>query len=129
MSSKKLSQHTFEISVYNGELTPECLIKNVAKVKKSFADLDKDFFEIFSDAIKRNKFSDDRLNDAVNYVIDNCIYPKPTIAQFISYDKKVKIYTYEEVQNNVHIGDSFDNYKNIGKGKFIRKIDAELYNL
>jgi len=27
-------------------------------------------------------------------VIDNCIYPTPTIAQFISFDKKIKIYDY-----------------------------------
>lgn len=122
-------KHTFEISIYKGELTPECLIRNMAKVKKSFADLDKDFFEIFSDAIKRNGFSDGRLNDAVNFVIDNCIYPRPTIAQFISFDKKVKIYSYAEILVKVNLGDSFENYKTIAKDKWIKKYDAEMYGL
>lgn len=101
----------------------------MAKVKKSFADLDKDFFEIFSDAIKRNGFSDGRLNDAVNFVIDNCIYPRPTIAQFISFDKKVKIYSYTEILVKVNLGDSFENYKTIAKDKWIKKYDAEMYGL
>ena len=30
-----------------------------------------------------------RFFDAVNYTIDNCIYPEPTIAQILSYDKKI----------------------------------------
>ena len=52
---------------------------------------------MFIDRIRANGFSDQRLIDAVNHVIDNCPYPTPSIAQFISFDKKYKIVTYEQM--------------------------------
>jgi len=35
--------------------------------------------------------------DSITNVIDTCIYPTPTIAQFISWDKKIKVHTYDEM--------------------------------
>jgi len=85
-----------EISIYLGELNTKCIVGNVAKIKKSFPGLPIGFYDVFSDRITENGFCDDRLNDAVNYVIDNCVYPTPTIAQFISFDRKIKILNYNE---------------------------------
>jgi hypothetical protein len=86
-----------EISVYSGPLTTESIIKEEAKIKKAFPSLPIDFFDVFTDRIRENGFTDTRLKDAVNFVIDNCVYPTPTIAQFISYDKKFKCWSYEEM--------------------------------
>jgi len=60
-------------------------------------------------------FSDERLKSAVNHVIDNCIYPTPTIAEFISFDVKVKTYTYLQVCGMVDKGDekAFEKHKRI----------------
>lgn len=104
-----------ELSVYAGELTPNCIIHNVVKIKKSFPTLPEGFYEIFADRIKENGFTDARLNDAVNNVIDNCIYPTPTIGQFISFDKRIKIYKYHDVIKMIEDGDlkAFDRYKKI----------------
>jgi hypothetical protein len=88
---------TNEISIYSGPLNTESIIQNAAKIKKAFPSLSIDFFDVFTDRIRENSFNDARLKDAVNFVIDNCVYPTPTIAQFISYDKKIKVYSYEEM--------------------------------
>ena len=85
------------ISVYHGDLTTQCIIVCAAKIKKAFPSLPVGFYEVFADRIKENKFSDDRLTDAVNHVIDNCIYPMPTIANFISFDQRIKLYTYSDM--------------------------------
>jgi hypothetical protein len=105
-SLQKLSENTlqlikkdgcFEMSIYNDELTTKNIIKGTGKLKKSFPALTKEFFDVFADRIKDNKFTDNRLNDSINHVIDNCIYPTPSIAQFISFDKRIKLYTYHDI--------------------------------
>lgn len=71
----------------------------VAQIKKAFPSLPITFFDTFDDRIRANNFSNQRLMDAVAYVIDNCVYPQPTIAHFISFDRKVKAYSYDEICN------------------------------
>lgn len=66
-------------------------------IKKSFPSLPIGFYDVFTDRLKENGFSDDRLTDAVAHVIDNCRYPQPSIADFISFDKKYKVYTYGQM--------------------------------
>jgi hypothetical protein len=72
-----------------------------------------EFFDILSNRLKENNFNDERLRDAVNHVIDNCIYPTPTIAQFIGFDKKIKLYTYNQVLklNDELTGKAFEYYR------------------
>lgn len=86
-----------ELSIYKGELTPQCLVNSVAIIKKAFPTLPLGFYDVFTDRIKANNFTDDRLKDAVAHVIDTCPYPTPTIANFISFDRKIKINSYEEM--------------------------------
>ena len=96
-SNSELTRYENEISIYRGELTTPCVIKNIARVKAAFPSLPKEFYKAFSERIIDNNFNDDRLRDAVNHVIDTCVYPIPTIAQFISFDKKFKVYHYEDM--------------------------------
>lgn len=90
------------LSLYNGELTPKVVTESMAEIKAAFPALPAEFFTILSRRIKDNGFSDDRIRDAVRHVIDNCIYPSPTIAQFISFDKNVRLYTYFEMVEMVN---------------------------
>jgi hypothetical protein len=96
----ELSQN--EISIYKGDLTDKILVESVVKVKKAFPSLPVDFYDIFTDRIRDNGFNDSRLKDAVNFVIDNCIYPTPTIAQFIGFDKRIKLHSYTDYLKLVH---------------------------
>lgn len=85
-----------DISIYSGNLTNDCLLKSVKRIKEAFPQLTPGFYDILQEMIKKDNFCDSRLIDAVDHVIRNCRYPNPTIAEFISYDKKMKIYTYNE---------------------------------
>ena len=55
-------------------------------------------FDILKDRFKANGFSDERLKASIDNVIDNYEgWDKlPNIANFIQFDKKVKLYTYTE---------------------------------
>lgn len=116
-----------EISIYSGELTKECLAANVTSLKNAFPALNPAFYDVFMDRIKDNHFSNNRLTDAVQYVIDNCVYPQPTIAQFVSFDRKIKLYTYEQAFDNVGLVPvKLENRKSL---VWISKIDAETFGI
>ena len=103
-----------EISIYKGVLTTQCVIQNTVKIKNAFPGLPEGFYEIFSERILDCGFTDDRLNDAVNNVIDNCVYPVPTIAQFISFDKRVKVFNYPDILKMLDDDPkAFDRYQRI----------------
>ena len=95
--SSESQKQSNEISIYKGELTAQCLVKSVATIKKSFPSLPIGFYDVFTDRLRENGFNDDRLRDAIAFVIDNCHYPQPSIAEFISYDRKYKVYTYAQM--------------------------------
>lgn len=88
----------FEISVYaSDELTKEGLIQAFNRLKSSFPNLDTGFHQVFSERIKEKGIGDQRLMDSINHVIDNCVYPTPTIANFLSFDQNIKLYTYDQM--------------------------------
>jgi hypothetical protein len=95
--SEDLALPNNEISIYKGELTLNNIAQCTARIKKSFPALPVGFYEVFAERIKANGFTDDRLQDAVANVIDTCPYPTPTIANFISFDKTIKIYHYHQM--------------------------------
>ena len=83
-------------------------------LKFAFPVLEDGFWEVLSDRIIENGFNNERLIASVNHVIDNCIYPSPTLAQFISFDKMMKVYSYDQVlKMNDLIEGAFDRYKGI----------------
>lgn len=104
-----------EISLYKGSLSTPCVILCISKIKNSFPSLPEGFYEIFSERIIDCGFTNERLIDAVNNVIDTCIYPTPTIAQFISFDKRVKVFKYPDIVKMVEEEDpnAFERYKRI----------------
>jgi len=88
-----------EISIYQGELTKEVFVKETAKILQAFPKMPVQMFNLLKERFKDNKFTDARLKDSVNNVIDSYEgFDKiPNIANFISFDKKVKIYTHSQV--------------------------------
>lgn len=124
MQISSIRKSTDEISVYDGELTPKCLIESVAVIKKSFPALPIGFYDVFTDRLKANGFSDERLKDAIAHVIDTCVYPQPTIAQFISYDKKIKLNSYEDMLKKLNeFGpDVWNSYKMIKMADRIKPV-------
>ena len=110
------------LSVYKGELTNTEIVKQSKKIKDAFPSLPGGFFNVFVDRLKENNFTDQRLKDAVSNVIDTCVYPTPTIANFISFDKLIKIYTHKQVCDMVYSGDKMENYKAIKFNKYPKPV-------
>ncbi len=100
---QRISSNSYELSIYFGELTQEVIMKQISKISLAFPNLEKGFYSILSERIKALDFSNERLEHAVQHVIDNCVYPAPTIANFISYDKKIRFYTYLDMSKLVDI--------------------------
>lgn len=87
-----------EISVYKGELTESCIVIQTGKIFQAFPKMDIETYDLLKERFKANNFNDERLVASVAHVIDSYEgWDKvPNIANFIQYDKTVKIYTYEE---------------------------------
>ena len=87
-----------EISLYGqGKVTSKCLALNIVKLKQSFPKLPDGWYVVFEEMLDGEGFTDERLNDAVRNLIKTCIYPEPTIANIIGYDKKIKRYTHNDI--------------------------------
>lgn len=91
------NEGNLSLSTYTGELTKKTIDESLMRIKFAFSDLPIEFYLILQERVKSHNFSDSRLLDAVNNVIDNCIYPKPTIAQFISFDRRIQVYTHDQM--------------------------------
>lgn len=73
--------------------------KELGKVTLAFKDLHPEFIGLLAKQMKEHGFTKKRAADAVNHVIATCIYPRPTIAQFISFDRTEKLYTHDEMND------------------------------
>lgn len=123
----------FQLSVYTGEMTPETLVEQATKIIKAFPAVTNGFVDILFERAKEKGFSDQRIKDAVNHVIDNCQYPTPALANFLSFDKRIKIYSYDQVCIQVaDKGADFNSFfrMEINKAPFwILKAEKELYSI
>ena len=91
-----------EMSLYPGEeLEPSVILQSVNRLKVSFPKMSNDFFNVLAERVVANKFSNKRLQDAVNYVLDNFQYKELNISDIVKFDKRAKLYSYNEVCNLV----------------------------
>lgn len=81
------------------------------------------FFNLLSERIIANDFTENRLIDAINHVIDNFAYKELNISDVIRFDRKVKLYTYPEVSDLVTAGKaSFSDFE-------IREINGKTFRV
>ena len=66
------------------------------KLQSAFPKQSKEFFNVLAERLIANGFTDQRLTEAVNNVIDNFQYKELNISDIVSFDKKIKLYTYQE---------------------------------
>jgi hypothetical protein len=123
-----------EISTYIGEvLRAETVIQEVSKISLAFPSLSPQFIDILIQRAIDKGFTSKRLKDAVNYVIDNCQYPSPTLANFLSFDKRIKVLSYPDLvslaSNNMADFGDYHRYTINSKPFYIRKVDKELYGM
>jgi hypothetical protein len=119
-----------ELSIYSGELTKERFVKETGKILQAFPKMPIETFNLLKDRFKENGFTDERLQDSVNNVIDTYEgWDKiPNIANFIQWDKKVKTYIWSE---SIEIGQQYLVAIDVGedKPKWVMKEDQKKYKL
>ena len=103
------------------------------KLKESFPGLHEGFFIVLSDRLKEKGFTDLRLMDSINNLIDTCPYPTPSIANIISWDKQINLYTYDEMlKMNDNGMKPFEYHKRVFVSKiplWARIDDIEKFNI
>lgn len=122
--------------MYAGVFTNAVAAINITRIKAAFPALPDAFFGILASRIIDNDFCNERLTDAVNHVIDTCQYPNPSVAEFISFDRKVKVFTYEEMLkkasdmgNAIWTSYRAVQFKNREKKVWVHVDDVKMYNL
>lgn len=137
-----------EVSIYTGELTPKAVSENFARIRIVWPELfnhattkeTEEFTKIFGERLRANNFSDEKFRDAVNYVFDNykAWTRKPQIADFVSFDKTIPVFTQIELLDKyrleIGIGNNpinrYYTYVDInGIPYYVRNEDAIKYNL
>ena len=67
------------------------------KLAKAFPNQSVDFFNLLAERIDARGMSAERLEYAIDYVLDNFSYRHLTIADIMSIDRKVDVMTYSEM--------------------------------
>lgn len=117
LTTLQKKENNYEISIYNDDLTADCVVKNTAKIKIAFPSLSAEFYDLFQNRIKEKGFTNKRLTAAINNVIDTCIYPNPTIASILKYDKRAELFTWQQIMKlNDTIKDPFQYFTSIDIG-------------
>ena len=120
-----------EISVYSGNLSGETLTQSTIKIVSAFPQMKPEAIKVLHERFKEKGFSDKRVIDSVNNVIDTCRYPTPMIADFLGYDKSIEFLDHSGYLNLQDFERPYYIGVDIGLSKpvFARKSDVEMYNL
>lgn len=63
----------------------------------AFPRMSNEFFILLSEYILKENFTEERLRDAVDKIICNFQYKELNISDIISFDKRIKLYTWNDV--------------------------------
>lgn len=118
------------------------VIRETEKILVAFPKIEPQMILLLRDRFKANGFDDKRMTDSINHVIDtySCWDKLPAIADFVSFDIKVKIYTYwelrEKYKDRYYPGATYDpivaEYERIdfrGRECWAKKEDVKQFNL
>ena len=128
----RLSQNTStptkrtEISLYEGGELPdkEFIINQLKRLHNAFPQLKREYMVTLNERITDKKMTKEQIHDAVSRVIDTCVYPVPGMAEILSFDQRVKLYTHKQILLKLDEGYTFQDFEQIeieGKLKWIEK--------
>ena len=98
----------------------------IARLKVAFPKMNAQFFNILSERIEENSFTEQRLEDAVNSVIDSFRYRELNVADVIGFDRRAKLYTgseYMTAQMNGAKPSDFERRRIGGTLYWVKKTD------
>lgn len=123
------------LSIYNkGQLTSDKVLPLIGRLAVAFPQLDNNWFKVLKERLIANNFTDERFEASVNHVIDTFQYGKtPNIAEFISFDKEIEAFTYEQILEKLKEDKLvFLKYTMVnlnGLKRYVRNEEVEFYQL
>ena len=109
--------------------TPDEIAKSIKRLRAAFPKMGNGFFDVLYERLVKNGFTGQRLEDAVNHVIDGFQYKELNVADVVSFDKRAKLHTYNQMCNEIANGQSvMDDFQRLqidGKNYWVRKVDLE----
>lgn len=139
--NEQLETRDNEISIYRpGKVSAESFAHGSKKIQDAFPKLHSGWFKILDQMLDEEKFSEEKFRDAVNCLIKYCVYPEPTIANILSFDKTIKVFTYQELQfrhrESYFMGATYDpiasEYSKIdyyGQIRYAKKEDVKKFGI
>ena len=125
-----------EVSVFQGGISKKHIWAQLNRLKEIFPDLDEYFLKELKEAFINNGFTDERIEQSVNHVINTCHYKKPYIALFIDFDIRFKVYSFEQFREMIYKNGrtlygkySLVKLPNKEKGYYVKNEDIERYGL
>lgn len=120
--------------MYAGVRTKKGISDATAEIVKAFPGWSNEQTDILKDRFAENSFTDERMLDSVNHVIDTFVYGSiPNIAHFIQFDKKVKIYSWNELEKLHNDGNANrDDYGMLmidGKVRYAKNSEIDRYKI
>ena len=107
--------------------TPDNIAKAIRRLRSAFPKMGNEFFDILYERLVKNGFTGQRLEDAVNQVIDNFQYRELNVADVVSFDKRAKLFSYNQMCNEISNGqavmDEFQRLEVDGRSYWARKVD------
>lgn len=125
-----------QLSIFNGSPAPaEDIVVATMKLSTAFPQMSEDFFNLLAERIVKRGLSKERLNYAIDHVLDNYTYQRMTIADIMSIDKRFQILSFSEMVNEARKnGRTTDDYAPIRIGNeekpfWVHKADKVKYNI
>jgi hypothetical protein len=120
----KKTNNGLELSLYVGEKPTANDFKVAAnRLSIAFPKMTKEFFLLLTEFVSNEGFTASRLKDAVTHVLANFQYKELNISDIVKFDRRAKLYTYDEVCTLV------TQYKARFSDFEIRKINGETFRV
>ncbi len=112
------------VSLYqDNDASPNEVAVSIKRLELAFPKMERGFFDLLAERIIANSFTSERLKDAINHVLDNFQYKELNISDIIRFDKRARLYSYNEVCVMVSKGQvSFTDFEK-------REIDGTVYRV
>lgn len=113
----------------------EDIVVATMKLSTAFPQMSDDFFNLLAERIVKRGLSKERLQYAIDHVLDNYTYQRMTIADIMSIDKTVQIMSYGEMTTEARRnGRTTDDYAPLYIGDepkpfWVHKADKVRFNI
>lgn len=78
----------------------------MGRLRAAFPKMGNEFFNLLAERVTATGFTSERLRDAVNHVLDTFRYKELNISDIISFDRRARLYGYNEVCTMVSKGEA-----------------------